>query len=1344
MSKKDRKVLASGSIISLVLTSALSPNLAYAAVGQVTRTSGADRYATAASVAKSNWASGAKDVVLVSGEGYADAVSASALAKELNAPILLTTSRVLNSDTRSALEALNPENIYVIGGNASISQSVRNNLRYSYNLIELQGRDRYETNIAVAKKMVELGVNADNILLVGGEGFSDALSVAPVAAAKGQILLLGSNDVNSMRPVVNFVKNYGSRVTVVGTSNVINDSIYNKLGAVERVDGGRNRFETNINVLRRFDSELKSDKLYVANASGNGYADALVASALAGKNASPLVLVDELGTDATADAINYVRNKASKTTDLNVVGGTGVVSESTVNAINRAVNPTPNNNGGHTTNGDNSVSSIEPINLIQFDVIFDTDVDEDTAELESNYKVAGTTLDDDNAHAELINNNTVRITLVKDEFDINQGNERTVSIKKGILTEDKSETIESFDKKIEFRDVTAPTVENVSIRGNNKLVVEFSEAVKMPSLSKVASYIKVNGKSLSNYNNNYSEIKEKATNGNETWASKVEFYLPSGLKSGERTVEIEEGDNGVLVDAAGFAVKETEENVSVEDIDTEPEIEDITCSDDGEIRVKFDRPMDTKTAVDEDYYTINDKDIDGAKLELEDDDCTVKITKIDSDILKNNTNVLAITDGVKDAYGNKMDEDTRESFDKEEDETDPSVLSAIVIDSKTLRVQFSEDVRYAYATNEDNYELRDPYNIDLMKKSGVYIRASSDVDEKNKEDTDTYDIKFDRSSYKLNSSEYTLTVENIIDKASEPNKMDDETLTVDGSDDASTNIENIEAFRKSSKEVAIYFDSEMDESSISDIDNYYYINGDGESEDLPEDVDITPSSDNKAVVIDFDDTGKTVYTTSSAPKDEDAVKKIGLRTVQDAAGNDVFIGALSIGGSASSGPKLEEDTFRLYTDDEDVKADFELSTALDTINPADFKISGIKADDADFNGRTVTLTFDEDSTADKIKALGVNAELQIRPSSTDPSEDIAGREIGRDNQKLYYNDIAPETDRDNYSATLTVANGKVTAAEINITMKTPVDNDIVNSYKDDFEFVNSSQGEQLEISSVRQEVVDNINTLVFIVDLDESDVEEGDKIDITVAHDEDDIDIKSEEDRDGKHVKFKPSKDDTKIKVVTAKVVSIDKATLQGSIVEAEKLVETNYTTASWTAMKNQLAEAKEINEKTTLKQIEIDNAKLELDKACTALVNVEVLNKSISAAQALHQENYTVTTWTAVQDKLTAAVALKNEGTQEQVNTVKSELDAAVTALVDISKLKASITAAHTAIDGKKPEDFTDLTKYIAVKDKLAAAELLAAKNDAVKVDVDAVQTQLDKALAELQGKEPITTEVN
>jgi putative cell wall-binding protein len=366
MNKKGTKVLASTALMSLVLTTALSVGPVKAAAGQVTRIGGSDRYATSAQVATQNWTT-SDNVVLVSGEGYADAVSASALAKKLNAPILLTQADQLSTDAAQALSTLQAKNVYVIGGDASISQSVRDQLKGNgYNLTELGGANRYETNIAVANELVKLGVSPSSVMLVGGEGFSDALSVAPVAAAKGEILLLGNNDASSMSSVINFIKTNNSNVTVVGTSNVISDSMLAQLGSnATRIDGGTDRFDTNLKVLNAFKSDLKTDNLYVADASGDGYADALVASALAGKTDSPLVLVDTDGSTGTNNAVSYIQNNATTTTDLSVVGGTGVVSDNTVNAINQAVNPS-----APVVTGDLAVSSVTATSATTFQVKF--------------------------------------------------------------------------------------------------------------------------------------------------------------------------------------------------------------------------------------------------------------------------------------------------------------------------------------------------------------------------------------------------------------------------------------------------------------------------------------------------------------------------------------------------------------------------------------------------------------------------------------------------------------------------------------------------------------------------------------------------------------------------------------------------------------------------------------------------------------------------------------------------------------------------------------------------------------------------------------------------------------
>jgi hypothetical protein len=791
---------------------------------------------------------------------------------------------------------------------------------------------------------------------------------------------------------------------------------------------------------------------------------------------------------------------------------------------------------------DNSVSQISSINLNQFEITFNTNVDENTAELTSNYKVAGTQLTDSNAHVELINDNTVRVTLVRDEFNnISQGDEKTVSVKKGILTEDKTQTIEAYDKNIEFKDITAPTIKSVSVSGNNKFVIEFSEAVNMSNLSSVASLIEIDGKSLI-YNSSYSGPKEAASNGTEVWANKVQFYLNSGLDTGEHAVKVKDADNDMLLDAAGFAFKETDKTFTVGNVSTEPEVASITCTDDGEIDIKFDRPMDTETAINSNYYQINDQKINGAKFELKEDDTVVKITNIPDGILDDGTNVLSMTSEIKDAYGNKMHDDTRMSFDKETDETKPTVLSATITDSTTLRVQFSEAVKYAYATNIDNYELKDASDVELMNKNGVYIEASSDVAEADKADTDIYDIKLDKtpktstSTYTFDSSKYTLNVSDIIDTSADPNKMDDQVIAIDGSDDISSL--NVEALLKSNTEVALNFGIEMDSSSIADRLNYFYFNGDGDAENLPENVGITVSADNKSVAIDFADANKTIN--PSATSGTDVVKKIGVKSVKDASGNEFYPGALTIASTSTSGPKLEENTFKLYKDGDDVKAEFQLDNALDTVNVADFKISGIATDDADFDGDKVTLTFEKGDKADEVLALGSSAVLQINPSSIDPSVDIAGRTIAAATEKVYYNNIAPETDRDNYKATVTVdGSGNVTAAQVYVTLKTPVDTDILGAYKDDFLFTNATKGTSLYVESVKLVTSGSEPTLVYTIKDAITKVAIGDKIDITANSDSDDIDLRSQEDGDGNNTRFVPTSDDLIVKIV--KVTEVNK-----------------------------------------------------------------------------------------------------------------------------------------------------------------------------------------------------------
>ncbi|HDK7176023.1 TPA: cell wall-binding repeat-containing protein [Clostridium botulinum] len=342
MNKKGTKVLASATVVGLVLSTVATGNVK-AAPGDVTRVGGADLYETASKVAKANWKDGAENVVLVSGEGYADSLSASVLATKLNAPIILTSSKNLDKNAKDALTSLKPKNVYVVGGNYVISKEVRNEVKgLGLNIEkELYGNTQFDTNLAIANYLVDdLKVDSSEVLVVNGkDGYADALSVAPVAASKGQVLLIVSKNPADAEGAAKFVKAHNSKVTVVGTKNIVPTAVLEKLGAKEenRVNGGLTQFDTNLNVMKHFG--LKYDKVYVADASDTkkGYADALVASAIAGRTGSALILTDRGNSKYTQNAINHIKENKNDKTEVEALGGNAVMPEEVVNGIKDAV-----------------------------------------------------------------------------------------------------------------------------------------------------------------------------------------------------------------------------------------------------------------------------------------------------------------------------------------------------------------------------------------------------------------------------------------------------------------------------------------------------------------------------------------------------------------------------------------------------------------------------------------------------------------------------------------------------------------------------------------------------------------------------------------------------------------------------------------------------------------------------------------------------------------------------------------------------------------------------------------------------------------------------------------------
>ncbi|WP_097027934.1 cell wall-binding repeat-containing protein [Clostridium peptidivorans] len=333
--KKRNRALASATVLSLVLTSTVTATNVQAAA-EVTRVPGANRETTAMEVAKQVFGT-ADTVVLVNGYGYADAVSATPLAKALNAPILLTNKvDVPTAELKATLATLGAKKVVIVGGTGAVTPAMETALKANYTVERIGGASRYETNANVAKEVLAK-TGAKGGVLVSAEGYADALSVASIAAAKGMPVLFGNK--NEVPAPVKTVA-AGLDVVAVGGSGVLPASVLSTVKAT-RVAEGANRFETNLAVLDHFKGDLKLDNIYVAagGATASQFADALVASAAAAKASAPVVLTGAgASTTAISNANKYVADNKNANTKVTVIGGTGSVSEAIFNDLKDAVN----------------------------------------------------------------------------------------------------------------------------------------------------------------------------------------------------------------------------------------------------------------------------------------------------------------------------------------------------------------------------------------------------------------------------------------------------------------------------------------------------------------------------------------------------------------------------------------------------------------------------------------------------------------------------------------------------------------------------------------------------------------------------------------------------------------------------------------------------------------------------------------------------------------------------------------------------------------------------------------------------------------------------------------------
>jgi putative cell wall-binding protein/murein DD-endopeptidase MepM/ murein hydrolase activator NlpD len=295
------------------------------AIDPPSRWAGDDRYATAASIAAASHPGTASTVFLAVGTNFPDAVGAGSAAATLNAPILLVEYQSVPGSTRTALQRLDPDSVFVLGGEAAIHPDVLATVRSllpSANVSRLAGATRYETAVAVSQEAFAPGV--DTVFVVTGASFPDALVAAPAAVVVGGPVLLVGRTTIPAAVVAELQRLSPERIIVVGGTSAVSSSVFSTLSSyadsIVRLSGA-NRYATAA-MVSQFAFPDGAATAYFAV--GDRFPDALAGGAATAFNPGPLLLVEQ-------DAIPLVIAAEVRRLDpdtIVVFGGPAAVSES--------------------------------------------------------------------------------------------------------------------------------------------------------------------------------------------------------------------------------------------------------------------------------------------------------------------------------------------------------------------------------------------------------------------------------------------------------------------------------------------------------------------------------------------------------------------------------------------------------------------------------------------------------------------------------------------------------------------------------------------------------------------------------------------------------------------------------------------------------------------------------------------------------------------------------------------------------------------------------------------------------------------------------------------------------
>lgn len=324
----------------------------------IIRYEGSDRVNTAVTISNKNFNS-ARNVIVTNAWKPSDALAATALAKSLNSPILYVNKDELPSNTKYEIDRLGAENIYVVGGENSVSENVKSQLYYDIrsvrNTYRISGENRAGTALELAKEAARYK-KGSKAFIVTGTSDSDCLAVSAASGENSYFMFYVVNG-NLDWESKNYIRDNFNSVFVANGNENINSSIVNDLrNSGLRVNQiyGNDSFDLSMKISEN-SNEFYTTLHSVYLTSGRNVADGVPGSVLAAKSGMPLMLVD--GNNNKNEIASYIDKK--NVDRVYILGGRNSVPTEVENAIN--------NTGGGTNPISNKREAIVNLAMKQLD-----------------------------------------------------------------------------------------------------------------------------------------------------------------------------------------------------------------------------------------------------------------------------------------------------------------------------------------------------------------------------------------------------------------------------------------------------------------------------------------------------------------------------------------------------------------------------------------------------------------------------------------------------------------------------------------------------------------------------------------------------------------------------------------------------------------------------------------------------------------------------------------------------------------------------------------------------------------------------------------------------------------